>query len=481
MNNPQRIIANSSIFLLGRIVVSLLSLLIAIVIARHLGSENYGKFSIVFAYLSFFQVLSGLSLDTIVVKEIARNDFRSEQIVGNAVIMRVFLSVLSFGISWLLLRFADYHPDVKQLIFIALLSLFFSFGTLYTSIFQAKLKTQSIIVSDILIGLFITTLVFFAAKAHAPIYVFVALQAFIVVPQLVVYIVLSANKMNFKPVYTFELQICTKLFADSWPLFFMAVCVAVNHRIDQIILFKMMDANALGLYSAVVTLTESLHIIPMAFMASMFPLLSSSYRESFPKFSTMSRKSFKYMGLIIIPIAVLTTLLAERILVLAYGKSFAAASAAFSIIIWSEVFVFQGMVLSGTVTAAGLQRFLIFAPPVGAILNIILNLILVPKYGIAGAAVATVNSYGGILIFLQLMIKPLRLYMVDYLKSLVSPLFCSIPMGIFVYSFIQWNLVFLIVVSVVIYFLTLLITRTIDDEDRGYMRQIIGIKGAYNG
>jgi len=182
------------------------------------------------------------------------------------------------------------------------------------------------------------------------------------------------------------------------------------------------------------------------------------------------------MSITIIPIAFGTTLLSERLISLIYGNDFIQASGAFSILIWSEIFIFLGTVNADVFTSAGLQKYILLGTASGACMNVILNLILIPKYGIAGASIATVVSYGfnPFFLIIQCSIKELRQFLKDYIKSTFKPILCSIPMSFFIYLCYSFNIFILILFSAVIYFVALVVIKGLDKEDLGYFKQIIG-------
>lgn len=349
-----------------------------------------------------------------------------------------------------------------------------SFGYVYVDLFQAYLKVAYYTISELVVTVIFSGLTLLLIFLKAGIFHFILLQTIGMVPLTIAYIYFSKNINGFKPCFKIDFSIWKNLVLCSLPILFSSIFISINHRIDQIMLFNMLGEKPLGLYSSIVKLTESLNFIPSVFMVSIFPLLSSIIMKSNDKFIRIYRLSFKYISIIIIPIAFGTTLLSERIISIAYGHEFLPASNAFSILIWSAIFVFLGSVNANVLISSGLQKYIILFTVVGALTNIILNLILIPKYSIVGASISTVISYSVPGLSLQYLIKETRQITKDYFKSTFKPIICSVLMSVFIYYFLYpLNIAIIIIFSILAYFGLLLVTKCFDEKDWGYLSQII--------
>jgi O-antigen/teichoic acid export membrane protein len=101
-----------------------------------------------------------------------------------------------------------------------------------------------------------------------------------------------------------------------------------------------------------------------------------------------------------------------------------------------------------------------------------LNLVLIPRYGIVGASIATVVSYSILGLIPQYLIKTTRQIMKDYFRATLKPVFCSVLMSVFILCVYPLNIFLLVALSAGVYFVSLLVTRGLDQGDFGYLRQI---------
>lgn len=369
-----------------------------------------------------------------------------------------------------------YTNEIKFFIYIASLSMLMSFNTIYLGLFQIHFKTVYYAIPELftLLAFLIFTLLFIKLKVS--VFYFIILQSFLIIPQTIIYIYFSKKISNFQPIYKIDFTIWNFLLKEAWPIFLTCVFSSVTMRIDQLILFKHFDAKTLGLYSAVVKLTEALNIIPGMFMVSIFPLLCSHFEKSNHKFGKINYLTFKYMNIISIPIAFGTSILSQKLIYLFYGNNFLPASNALSILIWAEPFIFFAIVNGSIFYASGMQKHVFVLSLFGAVQNLILNLLLIPKYGIVGASLSTVFTFFGFGFILQYQIEKMRQPIKDFFITALKPAICSAIMCIFTYFFYSLNIFLIIILSTLIYSFLLIVTGCIGSEDLEYLKQIINYK-----
>ena len=193
------------------------------------------------------------------------------------------------------------------------------------------------------------------------------------------------------------------LLTDSWPLIIGAIAIMMYMKIDQIMLGQMMGDDAVGIYSAAVRISEVWYFIPMAITASVFPAILEAKKINEEKYYGRLQKLFDLMVLISVSVAVLMTFLSTPIITLLYGDAYVASGPVLSIHIWASIFVFLGVAASRWFLAENKQTLSLQRSVLGAVLNILLNLILIPHHGLIGAAVATIISHCFAVFFLDFM------------------------------------------------------------------------------
>jgi len=200
-------------------------------------------------------------------------------------------------------------------------------------------------------------------------------------------------KIDKFPLIYFLLQKAKKLLKDAWPLIFAGMVVSVYMKIDQIMIKEMLNAKAVGIYAAAVKLCEAWYFIPAAVMASLFPAVIEARKKSESLYEDRIQKLYDLMVWGTILIALPIALLADWLTMTLYGEVFFDAANVLRIYIWSSLFVSLGIASSKWLVAENLQRYSFYFTSLGAIINILCNLLMIPIYGIKGAAFATIISY----------------------------------------------------------------------------------------
>jgi PST family polysaccharide transporter len=234
------------------------------------------------------------------------------------------------------------------------------------------------------------------------------------------------------------------------------LAVGVYQRIDQVMLHKMASDQVLGNYVASVRLTELISLFPVALMTSLFPILSQT-ADNEDRFQQYLRLSFRFLMALVFGVCIVVTLFAEFIVRGVYGIKFEAAGPSLATLIWSEVPVFFGVVLNNALVAKNLQNYLPLSTTAGAVLNVVLNRYLIPRWGAVGSAWATNVSYtlAAILLFLvfpktrslawfgfRILAPPclLALAISALLKVFLLPGFLSFVTAIVLYGLGAWML-----------------------------------------
>lgn len=469
----QRIAKNTMVIILGHILSALIGLVVVAFLARYLGTARFGLYNFVFFFLSFFGVITNLGIDTILVREISRDKSRAANLIGNSIVMKLILSVLAIVLASTVVILMGYPFHTVKLVLIASLSLTLAFGSLYEVIFQVNLKMEYPVVARFLGRLFSLVLILLVIFFKGTL---VHLTIVTILSNLpVIFLMRYWSGGLVKPKLKIDFTVWKHLLGESWPVALIIFFSLIYVRIDIVMLSLMKDDKAVGLYSAAVKLVESLGIIPAAFMLSIFPLMSKYFKTSPDSLRRSYRLSFKYLMVIIIPIAFGTTLLSNQIILRLYGKTFIGATPALAVLVWSQVFIFGAVVIGNTLVSVDKQRIELFLAAIAAVANVILNFLLIPQYSFVGAAIATLISYA-IAPAIALIMKSTRLYAIEMVKAMVKPIFSSALMGITLYYLAVYylpSLVLAIAVGAVTYLITMTIIRGIDFEDVRFSQKIL--------
>jgi len=215
--------------------------------------------------------------------------------------------------------------------------------------------------------------------------------------------------------------------------------------------------------------------IPAAWSSAIFPVMSKFYITSSDSLRFSFEKSFKYLAMLGIPIGVGTTLLAQRFILLIFGIEYAPSVIALQILIWSVVITYVGGSIGTLLQTTNNQ--MVFAKIVGvaAFINVVLNLIFIPKYSyIAASIIATLTVLiSAILQYIASLQIGMNLITRKFFLFFGKIVLASIIMGVFINYSRNMTLILLIPLAALIYFVTVFILKFFDKEDILIIRQLI--------
>ncbi|RZK05191.1 MAG: flippase, partial [Flavobacterium sp.] len=205
--------------------------------------------------------------------------------------------------------------------------------------------------------------------------------------------------------WTFDSGLAKYLLRHSWPLAFSAILVSVYMKIDQLMVENYLGTGALGVYSTVVSLSESWYFIPVAIVTSVFPAIMNARRDDSERYMKRLQNMYDIMVWISLSVAIFMTFASPIIYHIVYKPEFWDGAHILSIHVWAGIFVFLGSASGQYLIAEGYTKLSMLRTGMGALVNIILNTIWIPKYGIMGAALATLVAYFTATFFILLIPK----------------------------------------------------------------------------
>ena len=475
MNTVQRIAKNTGVLLVSKVVSYVIGFFFIMYTARYLGAEGFGTLSFALAFTGIFGVFADLGLRQLTVREVARDKSLAGKYLGNIAVMKVILVIVTFGLIALFINLLGYPEQTIKVVYLVALSIIFSaFSGMFYSIFQAYEKMEYQSVGQILSSALMLSGALFAIS-----------QGFSVVGFASIYFLVSAIVLGYAfavcawkfvlPKIEVDWSFWKQSIKEAWPMGGMAVCIMIYFRIDAVMLSLMIDDTAVGLYSAAYRLSEISTIIPSMFMASVFPVLSRYHGDSMGSFVGAYGKSVKYLLYLALPMALIVTLLARPIVNLIFGNEFSGSVIALQILIWASAIMYVTMVQGTTIVTANRQMFSFKVTIVAALLNIILNYIVIPKYSYIGASAATVatEAFG---LFVGIFFLNRWGYKLNMTRIYLPPILGLFTAGAVSIILINMNINVLIISMVVIVIYGVIVYKMgITEDDKQLIRNIFNL------
>ena len=385
---------NTSWVFLERITRMIVGLFVGVWVARYLGPERFGLLSYAQSFVGLFSYIAILGLDVIVVRELVKNKNLNEEITSTVFWLRLMGAFVVLLILAIAINFTSNDTYTNTLIFIIASATIFQSFNVIDLYFQSKVMSKFVVYANI-ISLFLSSIVKITLILNkAPLVAFawvILFDSFVLTCGFIYFYIKKNLKFKIKNL-KLKIKTATLLLKDSWPLMLSGMAISIYLRIDQVMIKEMINTEAVGQYAAAIRLSEIWYFIPMVMATSLFPAIINAKKKNENLYYLRFQRLYDFMVFMAIAIALSMTFLGTFIVELLYGTQYNQAGSVLLIHIWAGVFVFLGVASSKWFLVENLKMLLLQRAFYGMIINIILNFILIPKYGIQGAAFATLIS-----------------------------------------------------------------------------------------
>lgn len=368
-------------------------LLVGIWVARYLGPEQFGVFSYAIAFTAIFSGIAKLGLDGIVVRDLVLHPEQSTRYLGTAFWLKCFGGFFTFSLVVVAIFFTKNAVDTDLYILIIASGVIFQSFEVVDFYFQSKVLVKFVsickIIQLVLSSLIKVYLVLIKSELIGFVWVSLFDQIFLAISLFWAYRLKKEDSFY----RVFDLDIAKKLLKDSWPLIFSSFAIIIYMRIDQVMLARMMGNESVGIYSAAVRLSEAWYFLPLSIVASVFPSIIEAKKQNEDLYYQRLQKLYDLIILLAIIVALPVCLLADWVIQVIYGLAYKGAGDVLAIHVWVGVFAALNAASGKWFLTEGYTVLAFKRNLYGAVLNITLNMILIPEMGLRGAAFATLISY----------------------------------------------------------------------------------------
>jgi PST family polysaccharide transporter len=360
-------------------------------VARYLGPTQYGQLAYVFAIVSFFQVVSILGLDGIVVRDIARRRHEAAAILGTTFLLR-FLVGLSCWLGLVLFMLTKYGwSDVN-----VVLSILIGGGLIFQAAdtidlwFQSQTQSRRTVFAKFVAVLVSALLRVLFIHFKAPL-VYFAFAFFVEFGICALALVLSYQRFQVGEKWTFQFKERGRtLLSESWPFLISSVSVMIYFRIDQIMIRNMLGEQELGIYSAVILFSTGWYFISATVNSSLLPMMVR-YKETDEKlFLKRLASIFRLLLILGLLISMMTIWQADNLIQVFYGAKYSSGVSVLSIHIFTIIPIFMSAGQNLWIYIEGKSALFLKQNLIGGAVSLLLNPYLIKEFGIVGAALGAV-------------------------------------------------------------------------------------------
>ncbi len=391
-------------------------------VARYLGPNDFGILNYALAYIALFIIFVKLGLDQIVVRELVKYPKQTNDLLGTAFVFKIvgsFLAILSIVLS---LYFVQLDPLIKTIIFILSLIYFAQSLDVIDFFYQSKILSKYLVITKTSAFLLSTLLkIYFIINKYSVLYFAIAICLDFFIASFLLLIIYT-KKGNFISEWRFSTKIAKRFIKFCWPLAISTFLIIIHMKIDQIMIGNMLNTEQLGIYSVAVKLAEAWFFIPAIIVNTLMPYFVKLRENNNNLYYFRLTQLYSLMFWMGVGIGIFIIFFGKDIISLLFGNDYIAAYEALIFNIWSGIFISQSVVRGIWMINENLQQYRLYNNCIIVILNVSLNMILIPTFGITGSAIATLLTYLFGVWILSFFWKPLRASTFAMIKS-INPIY----------------------------------------------------------
>lgn len=416
----QVILKNTFYLTISQIANRILEFVLALVLIRYLGPENYGSLILSLAFLGLFSVFVDAGMEVTIIREASRNPNDLGKLIGNGVTIRCIFALGGFALATTILSFLDYAQETTQLFRLAILFLFLSPFSHFRVILLITQNIKLAAALDILSQLIKTACILGVVLLMGKVEQILLAQLFAIILTNIIYINYGL-KVSPQPIsFRIDRQLWSSLLKYSWPILATGVFYTFQLHIGRLIIGFLLGNMEIGIYSVAFSLSTVLSFLPSVYFASVYPIMSRYFAKDKIKFRWLYRFSFRIMIIVSLPISLLTSLTSKEIVALFAGDEYLPAASLLIVLIWGQVFLFSGSVLYHIILSTAQQYILVPIAFLRMVSYLSLLFICISMFGLFGSSIALLVIYVFLFIIYGI-VKATRLYIFDWLREMIIP------------------------------------------------------------
>lgn len=390
--NKLKIFKNVFWAMIGKIINMIGALFVGILVARYLGPEQYGVMNYIISYVALFTIVATFGLSNIEVRELSKRKDEKNVIIGTCFRLRLFFATVAY--IMIVATLVVFKTDSFTTAMILLYGV-----TLYTqccfevirNYFTSIIKNEYVVKSEIARTIIGACLKIILLYLKAPLWCFIAAIVFDTFLVSSGYVITYRKTVGSLREWKYDQSLVRYYINQSFPLLLSGAAVIIYQRIDQVMIGNMIDKQSVGCFATAGKFLDIILFLPTVLTQTVTPLIVKAKESG--NVNEYEHKSFQFLSLVVwisIILAAIFSMSAYWMIYYTYGEQYLAAVPVLQIMAWKTV----GMAISSSggqlIIIEKIQKWAVFRNVAGCVVCIILNLLLIPIYGVVGSAFVTI-------------------------------------------------------------------------------------------
>lgn len=406
----KKIVKNSFYAAIDNFFNLLIAFFVGLWVARYLGPADYGLYQYVLAFVGFFIPLYRIGIDTLAVRDMVRNNKKTNDILGTAFILKFIGGIIAIVLAMIVIFLLNPGEKVVQLaVFILSIGTLFSMFDVIEFLFKAHLNLRYSFIANLIARLLVGAIKVIFILINSTVIYFIAANALAPLFSVIGFIIIYKLKKNKVLSWKFNRSKAKEFIKEGWPVMLSGFVVYIYSKIDMVMLGKMLaDTSQLGFYSAAVKISELFYFLPAAIGITALPVLTAMKKNNLKKYKAAMQVYFDMMLILWLVVAIPVSIFSVEIAGILYGKEYLFSGILLSAYIWSQFGINFNISRITYLTIEYKLKWLLYAGILASIINIGLNIWFIPRYGAIGATITTIITYFFASILVNFLFKDLR-------------------------------------------------------------------------
>ncbi len=465
---------NTSYLTFALIIQKVISFTYFALLARNLGPDNLGKYYFAISFTAIISIFIDIGLTNVLTREVAKNNKDASNLLGTVVAIKIPLAFFSILFAFIVINFMNYDILTRQLVYLSIICMvldsftatFFAVSRGFHNLIYESIASVVFQIIVMVVGLF----AIYSGKSLC--YVMMALVLASIFNFIFSSIIVNKKiKVKIKLLYDFRL--IKTMLKISIPFALFGIFQKIYMYLDSVLLSILAGNKYVGYYQVAFKIIFALQILPMAFVASLYPAMSDYWINNKKQLSISFERAINYLIIISLPITIGTVAIADKI-VLVFKNQFQASILPMQIIMFSLMFIFINFPIGSLLNACDKQKQNTINMGVVVVFSIILNLILIPRFNAIGASITVLvtNILMSVLGFFyawKIIKYNYKKIIIVFLKSLTS---AGLMGAIAFYLKVYLNIFVVIFIAGMVYFFLLFVLKAYTKDDILSIRSI---------
>jgi len=390
----QKYFKNTGWLFSAKIISLVLSFFVVAMVARYLGPTNYGTLSYAISFVGIFSFLANIGIDSVLQRDLVKYPNRESELLGTSITMRILASIIATTIVIATTFISGEEVINRNIIIIIAISFIFQSFSLVNYSFLTRVESKYTSIGTIAVAIILSILKIAIILTGKGLYYFAAIYTLEPILYAVVFIYFFKRFYGSPFKWRFDMSLAKEMLREALPLMVANVFILIYSRIDQVMLKHFIDVKAVGLYDAAVRLSELWYFIPSIIVTSLAPaIINAKDNEDKTMYAKRLLRLTFFLVIFSTVVALVVSLFAKLIMGIVFGQAFITGYTALQLYVWSGVGISVGLILNQFLVTEKMTYAVLYISIIGMALNVALNLVLIPRYGINGSALATLISY----------------------------------------------------------------------------------------